>query len=1133
MQHRTAKHGLRLEELDQIFRHAPVGFCVLDSDLRFSYVNEPLAAVSGLPVEEHPGRRIDGILPELAARIQDRLGDLREPSGAACEVAITGCAPGEPDRKREWRATLVPLRSAHGKLRAIAVTVQGLSEAPAEASLRQAELPRRFLEAVPVGVITWTWDGAIREANDCFLRMVGYSREDLLAGRIRWSDLTPEEFRQRDQEALAELQATGANAPYEKAYRRKDGSLVPILLSCVMLDAGRNREGTGFALDLSELKRTERALRENEQRLRFHVENTSLGLVEFDAGFVITRWSDEAARIFGWTAAEAVGRPSAELRLVHDEDETLTQQVIARLTDGVTRRVVCANRNWTKNGRIVHCEWHNSVLLDEQGRISSVMSLVQDCTARIEAEQALAKAKQAAEAANLVKRQFLASLNHEMRTPLTAIVGYAELLDRPGLSKQAQRQHLDTIQRNAQTLLRLVDHVLDWSKIESGKMVLEGADCSLWQIIRDVLSATGARAEQKGLTQEVAYEYPLPEQIRTDPLRLYQILLNLVDNAVKFTEHGGVRIRVQLEPSGEGGNRRLRFTVSDTGIGIRPEWQERLFEPFAQDGGRSVRDGFGLGLPIAAKLAELLGTRIEMAPQAGPGAAFTFALDPGPLEGRRMLQAAPPEGAGEIAVADPARIAVRGRVLVTEDAPDNRELLRLHLQSAGLQVDVADDGLEAVQQALAAASAGRSYDVILMDLEMPKLDGYAALRLLRASAWRGAVVVLTAHTTVEDQQRCREAGFDGYLAKPVTSATLLATVRNCLEARKRAADSGGPGEGGAAGGDLAQALTDEREEARLAQVTGRFTALLPERLERLEHCLAQRDRRGLAQAAHQLAGSAGQFGFPELAAAAQRLEQGLARGWDKRGLVQRLNAVRAAAATSRTGSEGSVAETPPAAPEGGRCRVLLVDDDELVRAALRILIDGLAGFQVVGEAVDGQTAIEQTQACRPEIILLDIAMPELDGLNAMARIAAVNPSVKFLILSAFVGDETVAQALRAGASGYLLKSVSPAELERALAAAARGEAYFCPAAAKYLATQAAEDAAAAGPQPKHHLTPRQLEVLKRIAEGDSSKMIARKLRISVRTAEHHRTNLMQMLGIHDTASLVRYAIQMGLVTTNR
>ncbi len=844
--------------------------------------------------------------------------------------------------------------------------------------------------------------------------------------------------------------------------------------------AGRALRVSGIHVDITEIKQAEEALRKSEERLRFHVENTTLAVVEWDAEFHVTRWSGQAERMFGWPAGEMLGKHISDLHMIYHEDLSLVDDVMRRLSDGVTRQVVGMNRNVTRDGRVLHCRWYNSVLADEQGRMESVMSLVEDCTAGVQAEQLLREAKRLAEEANAAKRQFLASMSHEMRTPLTAIIGFTELLADRHASTDQQREYLQAAQRNARMLLTLVDNVLDFSKIEAGKMEVAPRDCSLHEILRDVVAATELNAEKKHLRLELNCRYPLPETIRTDPLRLWQILVNLVSNAIKFTERGGVWITVKLEAEEPAGNR-LRFTVGDTGPGVAPEFEGRLFEPFAQAEAALAPGavGVGLGLPIAARLAELLGSRLELDHRSAQGASFSFALDPGPLEDRPMLWAAPGAQAQAADIPSPPADRLEGRLLVAEDAIDTQQLLRAHLQHAGLQVDVVDDGLAAVRRVLAAAASGASYDLVLLDLQMPHLDGYEAARLLRASAWSGPLLALSAHSTTDDRDRCRVAGFDQFLPKPVTRERLLAVVQRYLPARSgRAGETAMAGVSApveqAAGAldsrfssssvsaaaparpglpaqaapptDAAQAgaAPEAPQQAEWDDLLALFAKRLPPRLELLARALRDQNRKQLSQAAHQLAGAAAQFGFPPLEAAARALDRGAVEQAPWTELASLLAAVHAAVPASlRT----SASAPPPSAAtprvkSAKRSRVLLADDDALVRAALRLLVDRLPDFEVVAEAADGREALECLRQHQPEIALMDIAMPHLDGLNATARVAAVAPQTKVIILSALAGQETVLQALQAGAAGYLLKNAGPVELERALSSVVRGGTYY-------------------------------------------------------------------------------------------
>lgn len=379
-----------------------------------------------------------------------------------------------------------------------------------------------------------------------------------------------------------------------------------------------------------------------------------------------------------------------------------------------------------------------------------------------------------------------------------------------------------------------------------------------------------------------------------------------------------------------------------------------------------------------------------------------------------------------------------GRVLLAADSADTQRGLRNCLESAGLQVDTVGDGLTAVRQAMTASAAGQPYALILLDLQMPKLDGYEAARLLRASAWLGPVFALSAPTTAGDRKRCLEAGFDEVLSKPVTWEALWATVRphlRTLASAERLRTDAAPASRkvGPAG---------ERSEAEWSGLLALFAEQLPGRLALLEQGLRDRDRTRLRQTAHQLAGAAGQFGFSQLAAAARLLEQHSADQTLWTELSALLAAVRGAVPESLLRASPSAAFGPPAGTAGKRYRVLLADDDLLVRAALRLMVDRLPDFEVAAETANGRETLERLKQVQPDIALVDIEMPELNGLKVAARVAAVAPRTRVVILTAHLRREIILQAFQAGVAGFLTKDAGPGELEQALSAVARGETYY-------------------------------------------------------------------------------------------
>lgn len=383
---------------------------------------------------------------------------------------------------------------------------------------------------------------------------------------------------------------------------------------------------------------------------------------------------------------------------------------------------------------------------------------------------------QQAEAANHAKSRFLANISHEIRTPLGAVLGYAELLKMEDLAPEERRQNVDAITRNGQLLLALIDDVLDLAKIEAERIEIEPKSVTLRDLLDDLRSVHGHKATEKGIALTVTAGGMLPRRVRTDPLRLKQILHNLVGNAVKFTDRGRVDVAVQCE--GLPDQARLRFTVSDSGRGMTAAEAGRLFQPFMQADASTSRKygGTGLGLVISKQLARLLGGDVILSSSAeGVGSTFTLTIDAG-REGALDLAADGAAIDADAAAARPRAAAALPRidgtrVLIADDARDNRHLISRILTLAGGIVETAEDGDEAVRRAL-----GGTFDVVLMDIQMPGTDGYTATTTLRAAGFKAPIIALTAHALREELERCLQAGCDESLSKPVNYRLLLETI---------------------------------------------------------------------------------------------------------------------------------------------------------------------------------------------------------------------------------------------------------------------------------------------------------------------------------------------------------------------
>jgi len=406
----------------------------------------------------------------------------------------------------------------------------------------------------------------------------------------------------------------------------------------------------------------------------------------------------------------------------------------------------------------------------------------------------LAGARAAAEQANEAKSEFLANMSHEIRTPMTALLGYADVLLEEGDIKQAPPQRIEaiaTIKRNVKYLLGILNDILDLSKIEAHQLDVERIECSPAEILAEVHSLVAVAADAKGLSVDMACDSPIPTRIQSDPTRVRQILINLLGNAIKFTEIGAVRIGVSL--GGDPHAAELCFTVRDTGIGMTSEELSRLFRPFTQADSSTTRHygGTGLGLTISKRLVELLGGTITVSSQPGVGSEFRVRLPVGSVIGVPQIQRLPQASdvsRSEVRAGRRPKVQLDARVLLAEDGPDNQRLFGHFLRVAGAEVTIAGDGRRALELALDAWTAGRPFDVVLMDMQMPTMDGYQATRALREAGYGGAIIALTAHAMATDRERCLAVGCNDFETKPVDRERLYAKIAEW----SRRASSGAP-----------------------------------------------------------------------------------------------------------------------------------------------------------------------------------------------------------------------------------------------------------------------------------------------------------------------------------------------------
>ncbi len=475
-----------------------------------------------------------------------------------------------------------------------------------------------------------------------------------------------------------------------------------------------------------------------------------------------------------------------------------------------------------------------------------------------ERTQVLSTARDEAVAASRAKSSFLANMSHEIRTPLTSIIGFAELLLDPKGTAHDKTDAATTIIRNGRHLLEVINDILDLSKIETRQLETERIEVALPELLSDIEALAAGRAKAKSLKFTIAHHLPLPPALSTDPVRLKQILLNFCSNAIKFSSQGEVRIDVRHDAARE----HLRFEVSDSGIGISAHQIDRLFKPFAQADVSTTRQfgGTGLGLYISKQLADLLGAEIKVNSKPGKGSCFSVSIPINrafrPLEmltDSRDFEAFHRPAFEVTSIEVPA---LNGKVLLAEDGIDNQRLLSTYLRQAGLTVDIANNGKEAIELALS-----NDYALVLMDVQMPMMDGIEATEYLRAEGYQSPIVALTANVMQSDVTRYRQSGCDDVLAKPVDRLHFYKVLA-------RFVDSATPPD-----------LEDEDDYTReLKALTEEFRAGLSSTLRAIDRAAESFDWPALKSLVHTLKGTAGSYGYPQITAMAAEVEAQLASG---------------------------------------------------------------------------------------------------------------------------------------------------------------------------------------------------------------------------------------------------------------
>ncbi len=546
--------------------------------------------------------------------------------------------------------------------------------------------------------------------------------------------------------------------------------------------AGRVNGYFAIRTDITSRKETETALKMSECKARAVFDQCFqfIGLLDLD-GTVLeaNRSALEFARI---TADDVLGKPFWETPWwTHSAElQARLRDAICRAANGEAIRFEATHPG--ADGDMHAIDFSLKPVFDQQGKILWLIPEGHDVTEKRRSSDAIHEAKEAAVAANRTKSEFLANMSHEIRTPMTAILGYTDLLiNDPEMVEDSTRRGdaLKTIARNGEHLLGIINDILDLSKIEDGKLTVERSRCSPASLIEEAVAFLQGRANDKRLQLIVDWEMPPPEAIESDPLRLKQILLNLLGNAIKFTRSGTVRVVARIVSQDIP---RLEVDVVDSGIGMNETQQAKLFQPFTQTDASTTRTygGTGLGLTISRKLARMLGGDVVIVDSSpGVGTRFRLSIETGPLVFER-LDASNGKLPQRARISPSPNTSINGltnvRILLAEDGPDNQRLISHVLKKAGAEVAIVENGQLAVEAALLAAENQRAFHVVLMDMQMPVLDGYGATRRLRDYEYRRPIIALTANAMSGDEQKCRDAGCDGYCTKPIDRVRLIAEV---------------------------------------------------------------------------------------------------------------------------------------------------------------------------------------------------------------------------------------------------------------------------------------------------------------------------------------------------------------------
>ena len=855
-----------------------------DTGGRILGVNDSFLEAFGYAAQELVGQKLDILIP----REGEILASVKEGSRFFGEI---GCVD-KSGRTIRLAADCTSIMGGDG-LPGKAVMIATNTAARMESTVKpqDTEIFSAILNSLGDGVVTIDWTGQILTINPSMVKMFGYGADEMVGQNIKM--LMPEPDRSNHDGYLGRYNSTGKTlilgVGRELRGLTKDSKIFPIEITVTEAAMAGRKVFVGVIRDVTVRNLEIQASRYLLDKI---VEGTPVAVFVLDRNHRVAHWNHACNYIFGFSAQDMIGT-NLQWKPFYPEPRPVladivmgdnTEQLVSELYGGIVHRSDLIEGGWegvdffpnlANGGRWLY--FAAARLQDETGHVIGAVETFVDITDQKLYEKELEAAKALANLASETKSQFLANMSHEIRTPMNGIIGMANLA-LAGNLPAVERDYIETISRSADRLHGIINDILDFSKIEAGKLDFEQVQFGLEDLISDTIQLVNNAVVSKGLEISTHYNQAIPFKLIGDPLRIGQILLNYLNNAVKFTEKGRISVRVQLFDA-KWPDVLLRISVSDSGIGLTKEQQDTLFQSFQQADSSITRKygGTGLGLAISKQLSQLMGGGVGVESRLGVGSTFWFTVR---LKRSEQTDDVRPYSEPEPCASD--FLSLRGKlVLLVEDDRTNQAVARGILTQIGIEVDVADDGMEAIRMI-----QGKEYQAVLMDMQMPGMDGLTATRIIRQKHRMDLpIIAMTANAMSEHQDACLAAGMDDFVSKPFVPKTLYTVLQKWIAPRSAVPDTAlpkaEPGESvhpsSAMNDDpidfaAQEALRDALGEEVIAEFMAEFLMEMETRIQKLVDAALRNHAKDAADVAHSLKGAAANLGLRLIAQRAARIE---------------------------------------------------------------------------------------------------------------------------------------------------------------------------------------------------------------------------------------------------------------------